>query len=56
MDKSELEDIIKVYETVSSEVSCLILELKLKFTNEKIEVLTAKPIEVLQNGEIQKKD
>ena len=49
MDKSELEAIIKVYETVSEEVSCLIVELKIKIADGKIEVLEATPTEVIQN-------
>ena len=49
MDKSELEDVIKIYEAVSTEVKELIVELKIKITKDKIEVLTAIPTEVIQN-------
>ena len=49
MDKSELEDVIKIYEVVSTEVKCLVVELKIRITKDRIEVLTAIPTEVIQN-------
>ena len=49
IDKSELDEVIKSYEAVSTEVKCLIVELKIKITKDRIEVISAIPTEVIQN-------
>ena len=48
-DKTELDEVIKSYEAVSTEVKCLIVELKIRITKDRIEVLTAIPTKVIQN-------
>ena len=47
MDKTELEAVIKVYETVSAEVKELKVTLIILFKDNKIEVLEAIPSEVI---------
>ena len=47
MDKTELEAVIKIYETVSAEVKELKVTLIILFKNNKIEVLEAIPSEVI---------
>ena len=69
IDKSELEAVIKVYETVSPEVKMLKAELVIQIMEDKITIISTTPTEMdevvlkelpwrndLDNGEIKEKD
>ena len=46
IDRTELDDIVKVFESISEEVKVLKVELVIIITNNKIEVLSATPTEL----------
>ena len=46
IDRTELDDIVKVFESISEEVKVLKIEMVVVITNNKIEVLSATPTEL----------